>query len=265
MMHDFNLSERYVVFMDLPDGLRRGAGSGSGMPFAWDDVVRGAARGACAATTRRRRVRWFEIDPCYVFHVWTAHVAGVAARRRGVIGAGRGALRLAAVLWAGARAASARPPHRPAAAAARGVARMHRWTLDPASGTATETPLADRPVEFPTLDDALTGRDARFRYTVSSSSRENAIVKLDVASGASTAHELGPDVAAGEAVFVPAGPGARREDDGWLLTITTRTDGSASRLLVLDAADVTRRVAAVTLPRGVPAGFHGSWIGAFGS
>jgi carotenoid cleavage dioxygenase len=52
------------------------------------------------------------------------------------------------------------------------------------------------------------------------------------------------------------------EDDGWLLTITTRTDRPASQLLVLDASDVTRRVAAVTLPRGVPAGFHGSWVGA---
>jgi carotenoid cleavage dioxygenase len=73
-------------------------------------------------------------------------------------------------------------------------------------------------------------------------------------------------------VFVPAaGTGSRREDDGWLLTITTRDPGqhadrgSASQLLVLDAADVTRRMAAVTLPRGVPAGFHGSWVGASGS
>ena len=53
----------------------------------------------------------------------------------------------------------------------------------------------------------------------------------------------------------------RAEDDGWLLTITTRRDGSASQLLVLDATDVAGRpVAAVTLPRGVPSGFHGSWI-----
>ena len=53
---------------------------------------------------------------------------------------------------------------------------------------------------------------------------------------------------------------ATREDDGWLLTITMTTDGAASQLLVLDASDVRRRVAAVTLPRGVPAGFHGSWV-----
>ena len=51
------------------------------------------------------------------------------------------------------------------------------------------------------------------------------------------------------------------EDEGWLLSITTRRDGGASQLLVLDATDVGGApVAAVRLPRGVPAGFHGSWI-----
>jgi carotenoid cleavage dioxygenase len=66
---------------------------------------------------------------------------------------------------------------------------------------------------------------------------------------------------AGEAVFVPAADPDRAEDDGWLLSITTRRDGGASQLLVLDATDVAGEpVAAITLPRGVPAGFHGSWI-----
>ena len=72
---------------------------------------------------------------------------------------------------------------------------------------------------------------------------------------------VGADTVAGEAVFVPSAATDRAEDDGWLLTITTRRDGSASQLLVLDATDVGGRpVAAVTLPRGVPSGFHGSWI-----
>ncbi|WP_234028060.1 carotenoid oxygenase family protein [Pseudonocardia dioxanivorans] len=51
------------------------------------------------------------------------------------------------------------------------------------------------------------------------------------------------------------------DDDGWLLSITTTRDGRASRLLVLDATDVAGPpVASVVLPRGVPAGFHGSWF-----
>jgi carotenoid cleavage dioxygenase len=110
-------------------------------------------------------------------------------------------------------------------------------------------------VEFPTGDDRLVGRASRHLYAVS----DSAIVHYDEA-GAVTEHGLGPDVVAGEAVFVPAADGAA-ENEGWLLTITTRHDGSASQLLVLDATDVAGPpVAAVRLPRGVPAGFHGSWI-----
>jgi carotenoid cleavage dioxygenase len=265
MMHDFAITEHHVVWLDLPM-VFSAERLGQGMPFAWDESY-GARLGVMRFDDPAARVQWFEVDPCYVFHVGTAHetVSPDDGAVRVVLDGARYGAADAAVIWGGALAASTGPTTA-AAAAARGVARMHRWTLDPASGTVTENPLADRPVEFPTLDDDLTGREARYRYTVSSSSRQNAVVKLDVTTGASTAHELGPDVAAGEAVFVPAGPGPRREDDGWLLTITTRDPGqhadggSASQLLVLDAADVTRRVAAVTLPRGVPAGFHGSWV-----
>ena len=93
----------------------------------------------------------------------------------------------------------------------------------------TESVRDERPVEFPTLDDRLVGRASRHLYTVS----ESAIVHYDEAGPVRT-HELGPDVTAGEAVFVPAADDAA-ENEGWLLSITTRRDGSASRLLVLDA------------------------------
>jgi carotenoid cleavage dioxygenase-like enzyme len=264
MMHDFAITEHHVVWLDLPMTFSAER-LGRGMPYAWDDSY-GARLGVMRFDDPSSHVQWFEIDPCYVFHVGTAHEDGAG---RIVLDGARYGSADAVAMWAGVPAGvpagGTTGPTTAAAAAATGAARMHRWTLDPGCGAVVESPLADRPVEFPTLDDALVGRDARFRYAVSASTRANAIVKLDVASGSTAAHELGPDVAAGEAVFVPA-QGSRREDDGWLLTITTRDPGqhadrgSASQLLVLDASDVTRRVAAVTLPRGVPAGFHGSWV-----
>ncbi|MDL5154990.1 carotenoid oxygenase family protein [Actinomycetospora termitidis] len=257
MMHDAAITAHHVVWLDLPMTFswERLA---QGMPFGWDEGY-GARLGVMRHDDPTATVRWFEIEPCYVFHVGTAHED---AQGRIVLDAARYAPADAVAMWSGDRAAtSSAALGRDAAsrAAATGAARMHRWTLDPASGRVTETPLAERPVEFPTLSDALVGRDARYRYAVSSAGGRHAIVKLDVHAGTTTSHELGADVAAGEAVFVPAA-GGTAEDDGWLLTITTRVDGSASQLLVLDASDVTRRVAAVTLPRGVPAGFHGSWV-----
>ncbi len=248
MMHDFAITDRHAVFLDLPmtfslDRLR------TGMPYGWDDAY--GARIGLMPLARPGEVTWFDVDPAYVFHVGNA---ATDAAGRVVLDAARYAPADAVAMWNGLGPDPAGPG---AAAAASGLARMYRWVLDPAAGTVTETLLDDRGVEFPTVDDERVGRDARYRYAVGRS----AVVKFDVAAGTATEHALGADTVAGEAVFVPSAVADRAEDDGWLLTITTRRDGSASQLLVLDATDVAGApVAAVTLPRGVPAGFHGSWI-----
>ncbi|MCX6462457.1 MAG: carotenoid oxygenase family protein [Pseudonocardiales bacterium] len=251
MVHDFAITDRHAVFLDLPmvfsfDRLEHG------MPFAWDDAY--GARIGVMPLDRPGEVRWFDVEPNYVFHVGNAHTD---AAGRVVLDAARYAAADAVAMWDGI---GTDPAGIASGAAATGYARLHRWTLDPATGTVTETALHDRGIEFPTVDDALVGRAARYRYAVADTGGSAAVVKMDV-DGALTAHDLGPDTVAGEAVFVPSARAGRAEDDGWLLTITTRRDGSASRLLVLDATDVGGApVAAVTLPRGVPAGFHGSWI-----
>ena len=248
MMHDFAITDRHAVFLDLPmtfqfERLSRG------MPYGWDEAY--GARIGLMPLARPGEVTWFDVDPAYVFHVGNA---ATDASGRVVLDAARYAPADAVAMWDGLDPSGAGPA---AAAAASGLARMFRWVLDPATRTVTETPLDDRGVEFPTVDDERVGRPARYRYAVGTS----AVVKFDVDGGAVTEHALGPDTVAGEAVFAPSTAPDRAEDDGWLLTITTRRDGSASQLLVLDATDVAGApVAAVTLPRGVPAGFHGSWI-----
>ncbi len=264
LMHDAAITAHHVVWLDLPLTFKKRR-LFSGFPFEWDESY-GARLGVMRHDDPTATVRWFEIDPCYVFHVGTAHEDDSG---RIVLDGARYSAADMARTWTrpGRRAAAGAAGADPAGeAAALGVARMHRWTLDPATGGVTESPLHDRPVEFPTVDPARVGRAARYRYAVTSTDRANAIVRLDLETGNASAHELGPDVKAGEAVFVPAARPDRGEDEGWLLTITTRKEGqhadrgTASRLLVLDAADVGRTVAAVTLPRAVPTGFHGSWL-----
>ncbi len=252
MMHDFAITEHHVVWLDLPVVFHRDL-VGKALPYQWDDAY-GARLGVMRHDRDDAPVQWFDVDPCYVFHVGNAYEDPSG---RIVLDAARYAAEDFTVMWPGLRGARPASGGGPAAAAATGAARMHRWILDPSTGTSTEQPLDDRGVEFPTIDDDRVGRPGRYVYTVA----PTAIVKYDTVSGAATSHELGPDIAVGEAVFVPA-PGAnRREDDGWLISIATRRDGSASRLLILNASDVTPGpVATVDLPRGVPAGFHGSWI-----
>jgi carotenoid cleavage dioxygenase len=234
----------------------RMADVGRGLPYNWDDGYQ--ARIGVMPLDRPEDVRWIDIDPCYVFHVGGAHTGPDG---RIVLDGCRYGEHDIDALWStigGGPAGGA--PGTAQRAATTGRARLHRWTIDPDAGTVVESTLDDRSMEFPTLDDRLVGRPSRHLYAVSERDGSAAVAKYDQHTGTVSEHELGPDAVTGEAVFVPAADGTA-EDDGWLISITTKRDGSASQLLVLDASDVAAApVAAVTLPRGVPAGFHGSWI-----
>jgi carotenoid cleavage dioxygenase-like enzyme len=252
MMHDFAITDRHAVFLDLPMTFQFER-LAQGMPFGWDD--RYGARIGVMPLERPGTVRWFEVEPNYVFHVGNANTD---AAGRVVLDAVRYGAADVVAMWDGL---GTDPAGIASAASAIGTARLHRWVLDPATGAVTETALDDRAVEFPTLDEERVGREARYRYAVADDRGRAGIVKFDAAHGTRAEHDLGPDTVAGEAVFVPSGTPGRAEDDGWLLSVTTRRDGGASQLLVLDATDVAGPpVAAVVLPRGVPSGFHGSWI-----
>src|ERR1700752_3370192 len=77
MMHDFALTAEHVVFMDLPivfnlDIAIKGNGD---MPYRWSDDY-GARLGVMRRDDPFGPVRWFDIDPCYVFHVANAYESG---------------------------------------------------------------------------------------------------------------------------------------------------------------------------------------------
>ncbi|GAA0443581.1 carotenoid oxygenase family protein [Streptomyces olivaceiscleroticus] len=266
MMHDFAITERYVVWLDLPvtfDAALRGTGS---MPMRWNDAY--GARLGVMERAGDGPVRWFDIQPCYVFHVGNAREDAAGRIVLDAVRYGRDTFN---GLWeaiGGASAGQAAPAPgtalpgvsgaRAAAPAAPGSV-LYRWTLDPATGAVSEAPLDDLAVEFPTLHAGHVGRAHRYLYLVSDAP-SGAVVRYDVTTGERQTHDVGPDRAVGEAVFVPA-QDARAEDEGWLLSIVTDRSGAGSELLVLDATDVTAApVATVRLPRAVPAGFHGSWI-----
>ncbi|WP_214410081.1 carotenoid oxygenase family protein [Sphaerisporangium fuscum] len=237
MVHDFAITEHHVIWLDLPVVFDMDL-VGRGMPYRWDDSY-GARLGVM---DRDGRVSWYDVDPCYVFHVGNARED---AHGRIVLDAVRYSRSAFQALWP--RIGGAADP-----AAETGGTALHRWLIDPASGTVKEEPLDDRNVEFPTFNEDLLGRSSRYLYAVS----EGAVVKYDTETGAGQVRDLGAHP--GEAIFVPASD-ARAEDDGWLMSIVTDEAGTGSELLVLDAS-MLEFVASVRLPRRVPAGFHGSWI-----
>jgi carotenoid cleavage dioxygenase-like enzyme len=69
MVHDFAITENHVIWLDLPAVFDLQL-VGQGLPFRWDDGY-GARLGVMPKTGGD--VQWFDIDPCYVFHVGNAH------------------------------------------------------------------------------------------------------------------------------------------------------------------------------------------------
>jgi carotenoid cleavage dioxygenase len=237
MMHDFAITENYVIWLDLPMVFNLEM-VGKGMPYQWDDGY-GARIGVMSKATKS--VQWFDVDPCYVFHVGNAHEdAGKV-----VLDAVRYSRDRIKSTWE--KIGGSLTP----ALETNGTV-LHRWTIDPRSGTVTERQRDDRDVEFPSMNETRTGRPSQYLYAVT----DNAIIKYDSVTGHSQARELGRSPS--EAEFVPK-LDARTEDEGWLLSIVTEHDGSGSDLTILDATDL-ERVADIHLPRRVPAGFHGNWL-----
>ncbi|MCV7239044.1 carotenoid oxygenase family protein [Mycolicibacterium celeriflavum] len=239
MMHDFALTASYVVFMDLPIvfDLDIAMKAESDMPYRWDDDY-GARLGLLRRDDPFGEVRWFEIDPCYVFHVANAYDSEdsvvLQAVRYPELWRGTGGFEADGVLWS--------------------------WTIDPATGTVTERQFDDRAVEFPRIDDRLATLPARYAIAVG----DGRLVRYELSTGAAVEHTFGTAEAPGgpgEAVFVPSTFGPADESSGWYLGYVYDSVRDGSDLVIIDASDFSGPpVARIELPQRVPYGFHGNWI-----
>ena len=245
MMHDFNITRNHVVFMDLPVCFDLDA-LATGMPFKFKREA-GARLGVMPRNGTNADVRWFEIEPCYVFHPVNAWEDGdvitlMVSRQPEAFGTSNDDYAEVGRLW--------------------------KWTIDLTAGTVREEQIDDRPGDFGRVDDRLVGLDAQYGYLMALAGEGNAeepvygsaLWKYDLHTGRCWEHQLGDGVRGAEPVFAPRSVDAA-EDDGWIISFAHDTTTDESTLRIIDARDFTSEpVAIVHLPRRVPYGAHGSWI-----
>jgi carotenoid cleavage dioxygenase-like enzyme len=246
LMHDFALTAQYVVFLDLPLlfnlGVALARPDQRDLPYRWDDQYR-ARLGVLRRDDPYGQLRWFDIDPCFVFHVVNAYDAASSGRNTIVLEVLR-----YGEMW---RRNSD----------FEGDAALWRWTVDLDTGKVEERQLDDRGVEFPRVDDRLAGTAARYSVAVGS----GALVRYDLQGDTAVEHRFdrgghGLPGAPAEAVFAPAA-GQPDELSGWYLTYVYDAQTDSSDLVIIDASDFAAEpVARVRMPRRVPHGFHGNWI-----
>lgn len=240
MMHDFAITRNYTIFLDLPVVFDFALAM-KGFPYEFRPNA-GARLGVMPRNGENADVKWFEIEPCAIFHTVNAHEADgkivMTASRMGT--------------WS----------HSDYSA----VGYLCRWTIDLATGQITEEQLDDRPGDFGRINEGYTGLPARYGYLMEMDGEGNAeeptygkaLLKYDLETGNCKAHELGASVRGGEPTFVQSGDD---EDDGYVMTFVHDEETNQSSFVILDSKSFDAEpLATIRLPERVPYGAHGNWV-----
>ena len=248
--HDMGFTENYVILHDLPvvfteSGLRNGM-------WQIKTEQRGARFGVVPRNGTNDDVKWFETDPCYLYHVANSWEEGdevvmVACRMvpnnfdpdpaHGQFASMVNVMALHAYAW--------------------------EWRMNMKTGEITSRQLDDRLSEFPAINQDYAGRKTRYSYHVAMAherlQRFEGLIKYDLETGEKQEYLFEDGQGGSEPVFAPR-TGAKDEDDGYVITFVTHTETGESEVLILDAKKFADGpIARIPLPSRVPAGFHATW------
>ncbi len=279
MMHDFSLTEKHVVFYDLPVTFDPALTAEMTMPkplrlparlmlsalvgrvripdpimarqskpkdrdrrfiYKWDPSYP-ARVGVMPRAGGDADVRWFDVEPCYVFHPMNAYDDGDT-------------IVLDVVRHPRMFDTERLGPNE-------GRPTLDRWVVDLADGKVRESRIDDRGQEFPRVDERLVGKRHRYGYAPAVTDDfdgTDGLHKHDFVGNGSVTRSFGAGKIAGEFVFHPRSADAA-EDDGVLMGYVYDAATDRSELAIIDAQTL-EDVATVKLPHRVPAGFHGNWV-----
>ena len=237
-VHDMAFTEQWIVVWDLPVGVRSAAAGQLVNHWEHDG---GARVGLIDRQALDAPPRWFEIDPCWVFHPVNAYdtATGVVVD----------VCRFDKIFAHDTTGPG--DPYPP---------QLWRWEIDLDDPRVTDTMVDERIQEFPRIDPRRWSTRHRFGYTVElfSSTGGASVLAHDLDDGTTSSWSTEPGHSLSEAIFA-ADSDSAAENEGWLLAIDSTPEWSD--LIVLDATDVaTGPVGRVRLPQRIPDGFHGDWI-----
>lgn len=249
LLHDIAITANHTLFLDLPL-LWRTDKLATNRRYVMFDKRLPARFGVLPRHAPGSEIRWFEDDPCYIFHTVNAHEED-------------GSIVLDACRIEDPMGKLREPPgDSPRLDFMDLTPFLTRWRFDLATGLVKREKLDDVPTEFPTVDARRRGEKARFSYSPRLARCPTllfeGLLKYDLERGTSIYRGFGPGQFGSEAAFVPR-KGATDEDDGWLITFVCDGRDDTSSALVLSAKDLSP-VARVRLRRRVPVGFHATWV-----
>ncbi|WP_293222229.1 carotenoid oxygenase family protein [Ottowia sp.] len=254
MVHDFAVTERHLVFLLPPlvfDRARAEAGETFLDSHVWKPEL--GLRVLLLPKDRLDAPRWFTLPAGFVFHI------GNACEERGVI-------RLDCIrspsAWAATTGLKELMRGQYEAPEHTSVALLE---LDLASGAARQQ-LLPHVAEFPRVDPRIVGRAYRQVFTaarVDAGDRPgfDAVMRLDVTSGAQQLYRYGPGVMVEEHIFVPRPGGSGHEGDGWLMGTALDLARRQMLLSVFDAQHLADGpLLQARMDRVMPLGLHAIFV-----
>ncbi|MEM6954615.1 MAG: carotenoid oxygenase family protein [Myxococcota bacterium] len=248
-IHDMAITSRYAIVLDLNVVFDPAMAEKTTLPITWTDA-KPSRVGVVPKDGTSDDVRWFDVDPCYVYHPMNAYDAE------------DGSVVLDVSRYERAAKNDIFGPLGDT------LPTIDRWVL-PMEGTETrakQSRVSELALDFPKVSPLVQGLPYRYGYTVTATltpSFEHA-VKLDVTTGKAEAQMLDGGMAS-ELTFIPRA-GGTDEDDGWLIGYCYQPEQNRSRLVILNGQDFAGDPAAsIWIPQPhVPIGTHGDWFPGFG-
>ena len=250
MIHDFAITERFVVVPDHQVVFKLGEMFRGGSPVVLDESKTSRFGVLPKYARDASEMVWVDVPDCFCFHLWNAW-EDEATGEVVVIGScmtpadsifNESDERLESVLT--------------------------EIRLDTRTGRSTRravlAPSQQVNLEVGMVNRNLLGRKTRYAYLAVAEPwpKVSGFAKVDLATGELTKFEYGEGRFGGEPCFVPLpdAPAGAAEDDGHVLCYVHDEGRGASEMLVVNARDM-RAEAAVKLPGRVPYGLHGTFIG----
>ncbi|MFF5037599.1 carotenoid oxygenase family protein [Nocardia salmonicida] len=249
--HDIGITDNYSILMDLPLVQDHDARRAGKYRIFYDQEL--PARFAVIPRHGQgSEVRWFEVKPCYIYHVVNAWEAGEE------------------IIMDVCRVKN--PQHQTTFASPlsnmlaymRLDAQLYRYRFNLRTGATIETELDNANIEFPSVDSRVMGRPHRYSYSMSLGNEPtllfDGLVRFDSLTGAKEEHKFGAGRWGSEAPFA-ARDGSTGETDGYLVCFVNDEAEDKGEINIFDAEDVAAGpIARVLLPRRVPSGFHATWV-----
>ncbi|CAI9093527.1 OLC1v1029039C1 [Oldenlandia corymbosa var. corymbosa] len=286
--HEIGITQRYNVILDFPLTLDISRLMRGGPIFKYDS--NGFARiGVMPRYGDADSVKWFEVEPCSVFHLVNCYedghevvVIGCKARATIIPGPDFGRNKYQ---WfsRGFKPLNLVNENEENSHDGSLFTRVHEWRLNMITGEVKAMNLTgdDFSMDFPFINEGFTGVKNKYGYTqvidstassTAGISKYGGLAKLHlderearVPYGKQTSveveyHKLPENTFCTGAAFVPKF-GGLEEDDGWIISFVHNEVTNASQAYIVDAKKFSSEaVAKIDIPKRVPYGFHGAFM-----